>query len=150
MEEAAAINTFELVRAGLAKPRLACLATMTADQRPWVRYVMLSADQDLNLFVATFKNSRKVQQIEKNPEVHLAVDVELPDFPKQYLQIEAIASVSEAIELKTKLWTESMQAYFSGPEDDKLTIIVMRPYRIELYDMRSMEPSIWESEGADA
>jgi len=50
---------------------LATLATISNDGKPWVRYVIPRADDNLTLRIATRVNSRKVAQIQNNPEVHL-------------------------------------------------------------------------------
>ena len=59
----------------LCKPQMASLATVTAEGKPWVRYVMALTDEDLTLRFATFIEARKVAQIQAHPEVHLTIKV---------------------------------------------------------------------------
>ena len=54
---------------------LASFATVTEERKPWTRYVVISADEEMNIWFATFKGSRKVSQIATNPEVHLTLGV---------------------------------------------------------------------------
>jgi len=39
--------------------QLACLATLTEEGKPWVRYVMAVSDDDLTVRCATFAAARK-------------------------------------------------------------------------------------------
>lgn len=50
----------EKIASLMSAPTLAAFATVTEDNRPWVRYVVVFADDDLNIFFATFVGSRKV------------------------------------------------------------------------------------------
>ena len=54
---------------------LASFATVTEDGKPWTHYIVVKADEELNIWFATFLNSRKALQITKNPEVHLTLGV---------------------------------------------------------------------------
>ena len=56
----------DVVRGG---PKLSGFATITKDGKPWVRYVMAEASDDLIFRFASFTNARKVAQIEINPQV---------------------------------------------------------------------------------
>ena len=54
----------------ISSPQLMSFATITEDGKPWVRYVIGMADDNLTIRFSTFVKSRKVAQIEKNQEVH--------------------------------------------------------------------------------
>jgi general stress protein 26 len=57
-------------------------ATITEDGKPWVRYVVGKADNELVFRFCTHKGTRKVSQIKKNPSVHIllgAKDMETAD-----------------------------------------------------------------------
>jgi len=126
------------------KSRMICLATVTADGRPWVRYVMARASEDLSLRIATSAGSRKVAQIRANPEVHVTCGVTDLAGAESYLQIQATAEVSTDPEIKRALWDDKLKAYFSGPDDESFAVITVRPQRIELQSMASMKPEVWE------
>jgi len=125
--------------------QLACLATVTEEGRPWVRYVMVVSDDGLTLRCATFAGARKVKQIEKNPEVHLTCGVTDPAVMKPYLQIQAKARLATDEAERHGFWNESLQGIFDGPDDPKYGILVMTPYRVEYWAPGSHEPEVWEA-----
>lgn len=127
----------------LKQPGLACLATIDEQGKPWARYVIAMAADDMTLRCATFINARKVQHINNNPEVHLVAGV--PDITHQtnYLQIQGKASISTEETEKNTFWIESMQLFFSGPDDPNYGVVIIKPYRIELWS--GMQPEVWEA-----
>jgi len=134
------------ILAKMEEPTLSALATQTEDGRPWVRYVMAQADQELNIRIATFAGSRKVAQIEANPEVHLTLGVSSLETARSYLQVQGRAEVKTDPQERGSLWREELAKYFSGPDDPNYCVIKVAPYRIEYQDMASgsAEPEVWE------
>ena len=128
----------------LSQPLVASLATVAEDGKPWVRYVMVQADEDLTLRTATFLGSRKVAHIRSNADVHLTCGLTSLEEMKPYLQIQAKTEVSTDPEEKKSIWNEGLKTYFSGPDDPNFAVLIHKPYRIELQDMTSMEPKVWE------
>jgi general stress protein 26 len=128
----------------ISKPQLASLATVTEDGRPWVRYVMATGDKDLNLRFASFLTSRKVEQMKKNPEVHLTCGVTSPETADSYLQIQGRAEVTTDETDRRSYWKEELKRYFSGPDDPQYCVVKIVSYRIEYMAPGSMEPEIWE------
>lgn len=133
------------IRDVFSEPQLSNLSTITEDGKPWVRYVMITADDDLTLRIATFIGSRKVAHIKKNPEVHVTVGASSLPETERYLQIQARAEVSTDAEERHLLWNEHLRAYFSGPDDPNYAIVIMKPYRVEYQTMGSMTPEVWEA-----
>jgi len=121
------------------------LATVAEDGTPWVRYVMAVTDDDLTMRVATFLGSRKVAHIRQNSDVHVSCGVSSLTEAQDYLQIQAKATVSTEAGERQRVWNEGLKAYFKGPNDPNLAILVLKPYRIELQSMTSMTPQVWES-----
>jgi len=128
----------------LGQPRLAGLATLTEEGRPWVRYVVALADESLTVRVATYMGSRKVAHIRKNPEVHLIAGADGLGSTESYLQVQARAEVSTDPEVKKAFWQEDFEAYFQGPEDPEYCVLIIRPYRIEHWSMEIEAPEVWE------
>lgn len=128
------------------QPFLASFATITEDGKPWVRDVTAVASEDLSLRLCTSINSRKVAQIRRNPEVHLLCGVTDPANVEAYLQIQGRADVSTSKAEREALWREGLRNYFSGPDDPDYAIVIVKPYRIELYTAASLEPEVWERE----
>ena len=124
--------------------QLSSLATITGDGKPWVRYVMAVADDDLVVRCATFVNARKVAQIQDNPEVHLTCGVTDPLVMKPYLQIQATAELSTDEAERNTFWNDSLQGIFTGPDDPNYGVLVMKTYRIEHCTPGNLQPEVWE------
>lgn len=127
------------------EPFLASLATVTEDGKPWVRYVMPTLAPDLTLRFSTHAQSRKVAQIRKNPEVHVTCGVTSYETARQYVQIQGRATLGTDAAERRAAWRPEMTRYFKGPDDPNFTIVIIRPYRIELQPMDSMVPEVWHS-----
>jgi general stress protein 26 len=126
------------------KPHLSSFATITETGKPWVRYVIATAAEDLTLRFATDKNTRKVAQIQRNPEVHMTSGGADPTTATEYVQIEGTAEFVIDQEMRDAFWHDELNKYFSGPDDPNYGIVVITPYRIELYTMEQYEPEIWK------
>ena len=138
----------ELTQKILAKidqPVLSALATVSEDGRPWVRYVTPMADENLTIWIATFVNSRKVSQINKNSEVHLTTGVTDMATAESYLQIQGRAEILTDEETKKAVWNDHLKAVFSGPDDPSYCVCKITPYRIEYQSMGMVPPEIWEA-----
>lgn len=136
----------ERIASILQQPQLSGLATITEDGKPWVRYVMTVADENLEIRCATFITARKIKQIEKNPEVHLTCGITDPEEMTPYMQIQATARLDTGKEARHGFWTEMLANIFDGPDDPKYGIIEIAPYRIEYCTPGSHEPEIWTSQ----
>lgn len=136
-------NVQQQISTILQQPQLACLATITLDGKPWVRYVVCEGKADMSIRFATFRNSRKVAQIRNNPEVHLTCGVASPADMKPYVQIQGTAVFLMDTAERNDFWKESLNSYFSGPEDSNYGVVVIKPYRIELCTPGSKTPEVW-------
>lgn len=129
----------------LKTPQLSNMATITLDGKPWTRYIMIQSDDSFNLRSAVCLNSRKIKQIEKNPEVHISFGINDPqDLSKPYVQIQGTATITTNQQEKNNYWFEMLSAIFTGPEDPNYAILIMEPYRVEFNKPGSMIPEIWE------
>jgi general stress protein 26 len=124
---------------------LAAFATRTEDGRPWVRYLMVRADDDLNLWTTSALDTRKVHHIRAHPEVHLTLGVKDLETAESYVQVEGRAEVLVDEESRRHMWHDSLSAYFSGPEDPGYCVIKVTPYRIEFQTMTVAPPEVWEA-----
>nr|MBL0715544.1 pyridoxamine 5'-phosphate oxidase family protein [Desulfobacterales bacterium] len=93
---------------------LASLATVSEDGKPWVRYVIPRASDDLTLRVATRVNTRKIVQIQKNPEVHLTCGVSDPRNVDTFLQIQGRAEFSTDRAEREFSWDAHLENVFEG------------------------------------
>ena len=130
------------------KPALASFATITEDDgKPWVRYVMSIIDgKDMSIRFATFVNARKVEQIAKQPEVHLTCGVNsASEMPEAYLQIQGKASFSIEKAEREMVWNDELKNIFKGIDDPNFGVIKVDPYRIEVCLSGNIhENLVWE------
>lgn len=125
------------------KPQLASLATVTEQNNPWVRYVVTVGDGNFILRCATFADSRKVKQIQNNPNVHLTLGVNSFLARQPYLQIQAKARITVDKEERHNFWHDMLTPIFTGPDDPKYVVVIIEPYRIEYCTPGSYVPEIW-------
>lgn len=124
-------------------PQLMSFATVTRDNRPWVRYVWASANTDLDIVFPTFTSSRKAEQVAINPEVHITCGVSNIENAKEYVQICGRAVISTEKKLRYENWNDNLKTYYSGPNDPDYCICIVRPYMIELNSMTDFKPQVW-------
>jgi general stress protein 26 len=133
----------ERILAVFKGPCLSGLATITEDGRPWVRYVMTEASDDMTFRCSSFVDGRKVGQIERNPEVHLTCGIIHPTETGPYLQIEGRAEFATDREARHSFWSDRLGVVFKGPDDPNYGVVVIRAYRIELCFVGE-QPEVWE------
>ncbi len=127
----------------LRQRRVASFATVTEDGKPWVRYVVPTASDDLRLTFPTHLKSRKVAHLRRNPEVHLTTGVTRLETARRYVQVQGTAEIRDDAEAKRAHWVSFLHHYFQGPEDPDYVLVVVTPYRIEYVTMDSWSPEVW-------
>jgi general stress protein 26 len=125
-------------------PQLINFATLTLEGRPWVRYVVGKADKDLVFRFCTHKETRKVAQIRKTPQVHLSLGAATLETADHWLQVEGTAEISTEKAERESFWFDELKNYFSGPDDPNYCIVIVRPSSIEFGTMGAMEPEVWK------
>ena len=133
------------ILAKMNEPTLAALATVMQEDRPWVRYVVARADDNLTIWFATFKKSRKVKQIQQHPEVHLVLGVNDVLKAASWVQVQGRAQILEDAATKKSKWYSMLEPIFNGPEDPNYVVCKVEPYRIEYYTMNQQKPEVWEA-----
>ena len=127
-------------------PQLSSLATITLEGLPWTRYVMIQADDNFDIRSAVCLDSRKIKQIEKNPEVHITFGINDPqkDMAKPYVQIQGRARITTDQAEKDAYWFEMLSMVFKGPDDPNYSVMIVEPYRVEFNNPGEMVPVVWE------
>ncbi|WP_306009551.1 pyridoxamine 5'-phosphate oxidase family protein [Bacillus sp. MMSF_3328] len=120
------------------KYSIGTLASIRND-RPYSRFMLFFHD-DLILFAATDKDAHKVEDIEKNPNVHILLGVEQGGYDGPYCEIEAKASFEDSGELKKKFWSEKLKDWLSGPDDPDYLLLKMEPSLIRYFEKAGAEP----------
>ncbi len=127
----------------IAQPRLAALATLTDEDKPWVRYVMIQGGEDMKIRFASFVAARKVVHINRNPEVHLTCGITDPMVLSPYLQIQGRAFFTTDESERHDFWGELTASVFAGPDDPRYGVGIVVPYRIEYCIPGISPPEVW-------
>ena len=122
--------------------KLASLATI-ANGRPWVRYVV-ARSEGLTIYICTFKDSRKVKQIKKNPKVHIIIGGSMENMEAPYVQIAACANVRSDAGIRKRLWMPFMKKYYTGVDDPQYVVIEVQPVLIEYMSTETHTPRIYK------
>ena len=121
------------------------LATCDGEQ-PRVRPVSPIVEDNMSIWVTTFCTSRKVKQIEKNPNICLAF-VEQPRGDKAATVIGE-AKIIENLEEKKRVWglaTFDLSQHFpNGPESDEFCLLKIIIKKIEWRDSWKSKIKIYE------
>jgi general stress protein 26 len=124
----------------------AYLATSDGDQ-PMVRPVSPIVEDDMTLWVTTFRTSRKVAQIRKNPRVCLAF-VEQPSGDRAAVVIGEAAMIPD-LQQKERVWklaTFDLSQHFpEGPTSEEFCILKIDPKKVEWRDSWEGGTRIYES-----
>lgn len=127
----------------IKQSKLGSVATIK-DGKPWVRYMVIQHDENLTLYTATFSSSRKVEQINKNNNVHVTVGGDPKNLQTAYVNIQATAKVLTDSGTKKKYWCDMLKAYFSGQEDPNYVVIKIFPEIVEYMAPGAHQPEIYQ------
>ena len=127
----------------LTPPHLACLATVTEDGKPWVRYMIPRASDDMTIRVCCKADSRKVGHVALHPEVHFTCGVTDPRQIGTYLQILGLAQFDTSPAERHAFWDPHLENIFEGPDDPNYALLIIKPYRIEVWGEATQTPEVW-------
>ncbi|WP_375088279.1 pyridoxamine 5'-phosphate oxidase family protein [Peribacillus sp. RS7] len=109
------------------------------NNKPHSRY-MTFFNEELTLFTPTSANTEKIDEIEKNPNVHILIGYENEGLGDSYLEISGTSKINDSQELKDKLWNESFKDWFDGPKDPNYLILEIKPESIRLMNNNGEPP----------
>lgn len=95
---------------------------------------MVFFHEDFVLYVATDRHSKKITDIEKNPNVHILLGKESKSLDESYIEVEGTASIEEDATLKNKFWNNNLKRWLLGPEDPNYVLIKINPNTIYYID----------------
>ncbi len=112
------------------KNRSVCFLATCDEGQPRVRPMSYYLKADDRLWMATYKDSRKVSQIEKNCKVEIC----FADDEYQHIRVEAEGEVRTDKASREKLWeaSETLHNYFESVNDPKFAILDLEIYSIEV------------------
>ncbi|MBT2645641.1 pyridoxamine 5'-phosphate oxidase family protein [Bacillus sp. ISL-34] len=109
------------------------------NNKPHSRYMTFFND-DLTLYTPTSGKTEKVDEIEKNPNVHILIGYDNEGLGDSYLEISGTSKINDSQELKDKLWNESFEDWFEGPKDPNYLILQIKPESIRLMNNNGEPP----------
>ncbi|ODG90067.1 MULTISPECIES: pyridoxamine 5'-phosphate oxidase family protein [Bacillaceae] len=95
----------------------------------------------LTPYIATNKNSQKVEDIKKNPNVHILLGHDGDRLDDNFVEMFARAEVIENAGPEEKVWTEELSRWLEGPEDPNYVLIQMTPVKIGYVEKAGTEPT---------
>lgn len=120
------------------KHQVGTLATIQ-DGKPYSRF-MLFFHEDLTLYAATNKNTHKVEDIEKNRDVHILLGLDAKGFASSYCEVEATASIEESSDMREKFWNDQLKEWMSGPDDPNYILLKLEPSLIRYFEKVGSSP----------
>ena len=109
------------------------------NNKPHSRYMTFFNDE-LTLYTPTSGKTEKIDEIEKNPNVHILIGYDNEGLGDSYLEISGTSKISDSQELKDKLWNESFEKWFEGPKDPNYLILQIKPESIRLMNNNGEPP----------
>ena len=109
------------------------------NNKPHSRYMTFFNDE-LTLYTPTSGKTEKIDEIEKNPNVHILIGYDNEGLGDSYLEISGTSKINDSQELKDKLWNESFEKWFKGPKDQNYLILEIKPESIRLMNNNGEPP----------
>lgn len=113
------------------------------DGTPWVRYMVIQPQDDLTLYTTTFALARKVSQIKKNENIHIAFGFDPKNWALPFVNVDGSAEVLTDAETKKKCWKEEYKQYYKGPDDPNYIIMKITPRVIEYMTAGARQPEVY-------
>ncbi|MGE7903943.1 pyridoxamine 5'-phosphate oxidase family protein [Peribacillus sp. NPDC094092] len=109
------------------------------NNKPHSRYMTFFNDE-LTLYTPTSGKTEKIDEIEKNPNVHILIGYDNEGLGDSYLEISGTSKINDSQELKDELWNESFEDWFEGPKDPNYLILQIKPESIRLMNNNGEPP----------
>ncbi|WP_108670237.1 pyridoxamine 5'-phosphate oxidase family protein [Peribacillus acanthi] len=126
-------NTKENVLKVLEANKVGTLATVQ-NNKPHSRYMTFFHDE-LVLYTATSKLTHKVEELEKNPFVHILLGYNGEGLGDSFIEYEGKAHLTDSKETIDKIWNEELEKWFDGKDDPNLIILEIQPQYIRLMNI---------------
>jgi len=132
------MNLKEKIATIIEGQRTGVLATMR-ENKPHSCFMMFF-HEDLVLYTATNKDTHKVEELEKNPYVHILLGYDGQGWSDPYVEIEAKVNVETNEELKKKFWNEKLKEWIKSPDDPNYLLLQLTPERMRYFDKAGSKP----------
>ena len=122
----------------IKESKIGVLSTVE-NNKPYSRY-MTFFNEELTFYTPTSLETEKIDEIEKNPHVHILIGYENEGLGDSYLEISGTSKINDSAELKKKLWNKSFEQWFKGPEDPNYVLLQINPESIRLINNNGEPP----------
>ncbi|MEI3604933.1 pyridoxamine 5'-phosphate oxidase family protein [Pseudogracilibacillus sp. SE30717A] len=122
----------------LHESQIGTMATVK-NNKPYSRYMTFMHD-DLTLYTVTSKETDKAEELEKNPYTHILLGYEGEGVGDDYIEYQGKVSINNSQDMKNKLWNDSMNHWFEGPEDPNYVVLEVEPMEIQLMNKKDFTP----------
>ncbi|MCK1992735.1 pyridoxamine 5'-phosphate oxidase family protein [Peribacillus muralis] len=109
------------------------------NNKPHSRYMTFFNDE-LTFYTPTSAKTEKIDEIEKNHNVHILIGYENEGLGDSYLEISGTSIINDSQELKDKLWNKSFEQWFEGPKDPNYVFLQIKPESIRLMNNNGEPP----------
>lgn len=138
------IELMKAARDIMTAARTCALITLDKEGRPRVRAMdPFIPESDFTIWFGTNPNSRKVDQIKKNPKVTLYY---LDSDASGYVMIHGLAQLVDGQEEKEKYWKDAWKAFYPNKSEDYLLIKVSPEWMEVISVTRGIngDPTTWK------
>ncbi|MGE7602157.1 pyridoxamine 5'-phosphate oxidase family protein [Peribacillus sp. NPDC097675] len=122
----------------IKESKIGVLSTVE-NNKPYSRY-MTFFNEELTFYTPTSVETEKIDEIEKNPHVHILLGYENEGLGDSYIEISGTSKINDSADLKKKLWNKSFEQWFKGPEDPNYVLLQIKPENIRLMNNNGEPP----------
>lgn len=123
-------------------PHPAAVATL-AGRVPAVRFMVLNGFPDMSFVGGTMKNSKKVEQLTKNPSAAISI-WSGKEFSDPYVEIQAKAEIHEDLATKKKYWNPMFEQYFKSVDNPDFVVLKFIAAEIVYHGQNMMTMEVWK------
>ncbi|MGA7628042.1 pyridoxamine 5'-phosphate oxidase family protein [Methanoregula sp.] len=126
----------------MGEPHPAAVATLDG-KMPAVRFMVLTGLPDMTLVGGTMKNSKKVEQLTKNPDAAISI-WSGKEFSDPYVEIKAKGKVHDDILTKKKYWNPMFAKFFKTAENPDFVVLVFTASEITYHGANMSSVEVWK------
>ncbi|MFZ0005539.1 MAG: pyridoxamine 5'-phosphate oxidase family protein [Methanoregula sp.] len=126
----------------MGEPHPAAVATLDG-KMPAVRFMVLTGLPDMTLVGGTMKNSKKVEQLTKNPDAAISI-WSGKEFSDPYVEIKAKGKVHDDILTKKKYWNPMFAKFFKTAENPDFVVLVFTASEITYHGANMSSMEVWK------
>jgi general stress protein 26 len=132
----------ENILAVVGGPHPAAIATIDG-KMPAVRFMVLNGFPDMTFVSATRKSSKKVGQIQKNPDVAIST-WSGKEFSDPYVEMKAKGVIHDDLETKKKFWNPMFEQFFKTVDNPDFVVIIFTASEVIYHGKNMMTEEVWK------